>query len=142
MNSYSRLVPCLALALSLGCSQSGTRTDDAGSGDGGPAYGRCGSAVHACVCGGSSLSACLSLEPDCSVCLSEHAETCCGPESSAYYACAERAQTPPGECPMDDGTCVSTRCATEAGALQTCLSSPACEAGMAGCTGPWPAVCD
>lgn len=132
-----RLFSFVLIALALcctACSSSSGRDDDAGV-DAGPAYGRCGPAVHACVCAGSTLSGCLSLEPDCSVCLSEHADTCCGPESSAYYACAARVEAAGGPCPSGDAACVARECATEAGALQTCLSSPACEAGMAGCVG-------
>jgi hypothetical protein len=131
----------LTLTLLSACSSSTTRTDDAG-GDGGPAFGRCGAEVHACVCAGSTLSACLGLEPDCSACLSDHAESCCGPESSAYYACVERVQMPAGPCAADDAACISMACATEASALQSCLSSPACEAAMPACTGTWPIACD
>lgn len=116
------------------CSSTTSRGDDGGS-DTGPLYGRCGPAVFACVCAGTPLSGCLSLEPDCSVCLSEHAETCCGPETSAYYACVSRVEGAGGPCPSGEAACVARECATEASALQGCLTSPACEAGMAGCTG-------
>jgi len=142
MRVRTRWLPILACMVGLGCSQSATRTEDAGAGDGGTAFGRCGADVHACVCAGATLSACLSREPDCSVCLSEHAETCCGPESTAYYACVEDAQMPAGPCAADDAECISMECAMVASALQTCLSSPACEVGMTGCTGTWPIACD
>ena len=132
----------LACAACAACTESTPRVDDGGTDAGEPDYGRCGPEVYACVCAGAELYECLSLEPDCSVCLSEHAETCCGPESTAYYDCVALAEMPPDPCPPDDVECVNLRCATEAGALQGCLSEPRCDEGMAGCTGPWPAVCD
>jgi hypothetical protein len=141
MVSRLRWLLVLTFSVVLGCSQSGTRTEDAGALDGAGAFGRCGPEVHACVCAGATLSECLSREPDCSVCLSEHAETCCGPETSSYYTCVEGAQAPAGPCAADDAECISMECAAEAGALQTCLSSPACAAGMNGCTGTWPIDC-
>lgn len=104
---------------------------------------RCGRSVIDCLCaaGGDTRaqSQCLANNLDCSQCVTESFQQCCGAQVSALQSCSRAAG-------CNDNACVSSRCGAESRALDACWSAAqqnqdACLSHFATCFGQYPISC-
>lgn len=104
---------------------------------------RCGRSAIDCLCAAGSdnraQSQCLANNLECSQCVNESFQNCCGVQVSTLQSCSRLAG-------CNDGACVSSRCSAESRALNECWSAAqqnraACVGYFAACFGQYPISC-